>query len=276
MLMKNKAVSVAVIDMNNGVPNMGLKSILKSLSAYQETHRINLSYQVFDLRTKGEIPGTEFDIYISSGGPGSPFEGKGQLWEQLFFNLLDQIEEYNKAHSNKKHAFLICYSFQLACRKYNLGTVKERESNAFGIFPISLTEEGENDQIYAGLPNPFYAVDSRDWQVVNPNETNFEHLGAQVLAIEKARPHKDLERCMMSIRFSAEIIGTQFHPEADPEDLKTYLQKREKKEAIIDAQGEHKYNDMLAGLDNENKVPLTEQQILPNFLTAAIQSLQKD
>ena len=111
--------------------------ILKSLSAYQETHGINLSYQVFDLRRKDEIPGIEFDIYISSGGPGSPFEGKGQLWEQLFFNLLNQIEDYNKTHSNKKHVFLICYSFQLACRKYDLGLVKERESNAFGIFPIS-------------------------------------------------------------------------------------------------------------------------------------------
>lgn len=274
--MKDNEVRVAIIDMNNGAPNLGLKSIIKSVASYQGAKAVNISYQVFDLRLKNEIPGLTFDIYISSGGPGSPFEGSGQDWEQLFFHLLDDIEYYNKANEIKKHVFLICYSFQLACRKYNLGTVKERESNAFGIFPISLSPEGEKDEVYAGLPNPFYAVDSRDWQVVNPNEANFEQMGAQLLAIEKPRTHKDLERCMMSIRFSEEMIGTQFHPEADPEDLKTYLLKEEKKEAIIDAQGEGKYNDMLDGLDNENKVRLTEQQILPNFLTAAIQSLQPD
>jgi GMP synthase-like glutamine amidotransferase len=272
--MKKKEVKVAVIDMNNGAPNLGLKSIIKSLSAYQSAHSVELLYEVFDLRLKNEIPGLTFDIYISSGGPGSPFEGEGQQWEKLFFDLLDSVECCNKLNESKKHVFLICYSFQLACRKYNLGTVKKRESNAFGIFPISLCPEGEKDKVYAGLPNPFYAVDSRDWQVVNPNEAIFEEMGAALLAIEKPRSQKDLARCMMSIRFSEQMIGTQFHPEADPEDLKTYLLKEEKKEAIIDAQGEGKYNDMLDGLDNKNKVRLTEQQLLPNFLTAAIQSFK--
>src|SRR5690606_2323055 len=96
------------------------------------------------------------------------------------------------------------------------GHVTERKSNAFGIFPINLTEAGEQEPYFKGLKDPFYSVDSRDWQVIEPDEATFEQFGAKILALEKERPNVDLERCIMAIRFSDEIIGTQFHPEADP------------------------------------------------------------
>lgn len=270
-----KEIKVAVIDMNNGFPNQGLRGILNIVSAYQEDHALNLSIQVFDLRVKNEIPGADFDIYISSGGPGSPYEGEGQEWENSFFNLLDDLEAYNQTHEDKKYAFLICHSFQMACRKYGLGLVTERKSNAFGIFPVTLTEQGENDIIYAGLTNPFYAIDSRDWQVVDAEDETFNATGAEVLALEKERPHVDLERCIMSIRFSKEFVGTQFHPEADPEGMRLYLLEEEKKNTIIAAHGEEKYLDMLESLDNPDRILLTQKTILPNFLTEAIQSLKE-
>ncbi|RAJ27082.1 type 1 glutamine amidotransferase [Pedobacter cryoconitis] len=270
-----KEIKVAVIDMNNGFPNQGLRGILNIVSTYKEDHALNLSIQVFDLRVKDEIPGTEFDIYISSGGPGSPYEGEGQEWESSFFKLLDDLEAYNQSHEDKKYAFLICHSFQMACRKYNLGLVTERKSNAFGIFPVTLTEQGENDIIYAGLTNPFYAIDSRDWQVVDAEDETFNKTGAEVLALEKERPHVDLERCVMSIRFSKEFVGTQFHPEADPEGMRLYLLEEEKKNTIIAAHGEEKYLDMLESLDNPDRILLTQKTILPNFLTEAIQSLKE-
>jgi hypothetical protein len=47
-----------------------------------------------------------------------------------------------------------------------LGNVTERRSNAFGIFPITLTEDGEKDEIFDGITNPFFSVDSRNWQVI--------------------------------------------------------------------------------------------------------------
>ena len=270
-----KEIKVAVIDMNNGFPNQGLRGILNIVNSYKEEHELELSIQVFDLRVKDEIPGTEFDIYISSGGPGSPYEGEGQEWENSFFNLLDDLETYNQTHEDKKYAFLICHSFQMACRKYGLGMVTERKSNAFGIFPVTLTSHGENDIIYAGLINPFYAIDSRDWQVVDAEDETFSETGAAVLALEKERPHVDLERCIMSIRFSKEFVGTQFHPEADPEGMRLYLLEEEKKNTIIAAHGEEKYLDMLESLDNPDRILLTQKTILPNFLTEAIQSLKE-
>ena len=274
--MNKKDLKVAVIDMNNGAPNQGMRGIQEMLLRFGKENEINLSFDLYDLRQDGEIPGLEYDAYISSGGPGSPLESEGEKWENDFYNLLDQIEAFNKgSETEKKYAFLICHSFQLACRKYKLGTVTERRSNAFGIFPITLTEEGEQDEIFDGITNPFFSVDSRDWQVIEPDFEAFEKKGAKLLAIEKERKHVDLERCMMSIRFSNEIIGTQFHPEADPVGMKMYLLQEEKKEAIIGMHGEQKYLDMLNSLDDPARIVLTQSVILPNFLYKAVGKLQE-
>ena len=48
----------------------------------------------------------------------------------------------------------------------------------------------------------------------------------------------------MAIRFTNQIIGTQFHPEADPIGMKMYLLQEDKKTAIIKNHGEDKYLDM--------------------------------
>lgn len=271
---EQKNIKVAVIDMNNGFPNQGMRGIQELLQTYRDNKAQNLTFDLFDLRQKGEIPDLSYDIFISSGGPGSPFDGEGEKWEHDFFFLLDEIEGFNNTNKHKKHVFLICHSFQLACRKYGLGTVTQRKSNAFGIFPISLTTNGEEETVFNGLPDPFYSVDSRDWQVIQPDEADFEIKGAKILAIEKERPHVALERCLMAIRFSEQIIGTQFHPEADPIGMKMYLLLEEKKTAIIKNHGEDKYLDMLNSLDDPNRITLTQSVILPNFLTEAINALQ--
>lgn len=263
-------IKVAIIDMNNGSPNQGMRGIQEILNRYRLSHQLNLTFDIFDLRQKGELPDLNYHIYISSGGPGSPFDGEGLEWENSFFSLLDKIETFNLQNKDKKHVFLICHSFQLACRKYGLGKVVQRKSNAFGIFPITLTDMGQEESVFVGLHNPFFSVDSRDWQVVQPDPTVFERKGAKLLAIEKERPHVDLERCMMAIRFSPYIIGTQFHPEADPVGMKMYLLLAEKKELIIKNHGEEKYYDMLNSLENPDRIMLTQSIILPNFLNEAI------
>ena len=272
---ERKKVRVAVIDMNNGAPNQGMRGIQEILRRYTLETGLDLSYDIFDLRYKGEIPSIEYDIFISSGGPGDPHEGEGEQWDNDFCDLLDQIEHYNKEHLDKKYAFLICHSFQLACRKYRIGRVVRRKSTSFGIFPVVLTNEGESDQIFEGLPNPFYAVDNRNWQVISPEDNQGTRKMAAVLAIEKERPHVNLERCLMAIRFSNEVIGTQFHPEADPEGMKMHLMATEKRKAIIDNHGEQKYNDMLVSLDDPQRIKLTQKVILPNFLNQANNSLQE-
>ncbi len=266
----SKHIKVAVIDMNNGVPNQGMRGILEILHRYRVYNQLQLEVDVFDIRQRGEIPDLSYNIYISSGGPGSPFDGEGTKWENDFFELLTNIDEYNLNNDEKKHVFLICHSYQLACRKYDIADVTLRKSTAFGIFPMTLSTDGKNEPLFKGLRNPFFAVDSRNWQVVNPKLDTLDKMGAKILAIEKNRPHVTLERCVMAIRFSPYVIGTQFHPEADAIGMKLHFSYQEKKQTIISLHGEAKYNVMIDSLENPNRIMLTQSVILPNFLTNAI------
>jgi GMP synthase-like glutamine amidotransferase len=274
--MSRKQMRVAIIDMNNGAANQGMRGIREILSLYQQEHDVDFTTDIFDLRQKEEIPGLDYNIYFSTGGPGSPFDGATERWEKLFFDFLDQIKQHNlKEEQDRKYLFLICHSFQLACVKFGLGNVTQRKSNAFGIFPINLTEEGEKDSIFEDLTNPFFSVDSRDWQVIEPDLMAFDAFGAKILALEKERENVALERCLMAIRFTKEIIGTQFHPEADPVGMKMYLLTDEKKESIIKNHGQDKYDDMLESLDCPARIRFTQRIILPNFLNEAIHSQQE-
>ncbi len=271
------SLKIAILDLYDGHPNQGMRCIQDIIITFSQTHHTAITYQIFKVRDQNELPDTSFDVYISSGGPGSPVDSEGTEWENNFFKLMDDLEAINNdpAASDKKYVFFICHSFQLMCRKYKLGNVTKRNSTSFGIFPIHKTTEGQFEEIFSGLEDPFYTVDSRDWQVIQPNEENFEAMGAKILAIEKERPHVDLERCIMSIRFSEYFFGTQFHPEADPIGMKEHLQNEEKKKIVIEAHGEEKYYEMMHFLEHPEKLERTQSQILPAFLHQAINALQE-
>src|ERR1700761_6781322 len=210
-----RPIKVAVLDLYDGVPNEGMRGFEEILQRYKAKTDPDLTWQVFDVRKKEELPGTEFDIYISSGGPGSPLT-EDESWDKKYFQLIDKLEDHNLSnHPQKKYGFFVCHSFQLLCRKYKLGDINTRRAPSFGILPVHLTKPGKNDPVYKGLTDSFYAVDSRSWQVINPNEKRFIDLGMQLLAVEKERPHSDLPQAMMAIRFSEYFTATQFHPEAD-------------------------------------------------------------
>ena len=125
----------------------------------------------------------------------------------------------------------------------------------------------EKDEILKNLQNSFYIVDSRDWQVIQPNMNTFYSTGAEVLALEKERPHVPFEQALMTIRFSDEIYGTQFHPEADGLGMRHYLLTDEEKKAQVIANfGAEKYHEMIDKLDDEDKIILTHKEIIPNFM----------
>jgi len=152
--------------------------------------------------------------------------------------------------------------------------VTKRVSTAFGVFPVHILPEGESEPVFEGLPNPFYAVDSRDYQVIQPNEAKLAAQGGQVLAIEKDRPHVPYERAVMAVRFKEHFVGTQFHPEADAAGMSMYLQRDDKKKTVIDNHGEHKWRSMIEQLNDPDKIMLTYQHILPNFLNMAIGEME--
>jgi imidazoleglycerol phosphate synthase glutamine amidotransferase subunit HisH len=136
-----------------------------------------------------------------------------------------------------------------------------------------MTHEGRNEVVFAGMKDPFYAVDSRDYQVIEPNHNRMHELGAKILAIEKDRPHTDYERAIMAIRFNDYFIGTQFHPEADALGMTVHLHTEERKSTVIKNYGEEKWRSMIEHLNDPDKILWTYSHIIPNFLNIAIEEL---
>jgi GMP synthase-like glutamine amidotransferase len=268
---------IAILDLYEGHANEGMRCITEILQQIKETHQNPIDWKIFDVRQKLELPDTGFDLYISSGGPGSPTESEGSTWDNLYFEWLQSIMEWNQNALNfrKKYVFFICHSYQLACRFFKIGHVTKRKSTAFGVFPIHMMEHGSAEPVFEGLHDPFYGVDSRDYQVIQPNHEVIETMGAQMLCLEKERPHVELERAIMAIRFNPYMIGTQFHPEADPEGMSRYLLRDEKKEIVIQQHGAEKWSSMIEQLNDPEKIKMTYSHILPNFIQQSIASLQQ-
>ena len=272
-----KSIRIAILDLYDGHANEGMRCILDILQQSKDLHQIPLEWKIFDVRQKLEIPDSSFDLYISSGGPGSPTESEGSTWDTLYFEWLQSIVVWNNNVLNlrKKFIFFICHSYQLACRFFRIGQVTKRRSTAFGVFPVHMLENAASEPIFSGLNDPFYGVDSRDYQVIQPDIAAIHAIGAQMLCLEKERPHVELERAIMAIRFNPYMIGTQFHPEADPEGMSRHLLKKEKKSIVIQQHGEEKWASMIEQLNDPEKIKMTYSHILPNFILQSIAALQQ-
>ena len=268
---------IAVLDLNNGLPNQGMRCINEILNQWSEANQYNIQVTEFNVRQKLELPDLSYDIYISSGGPGSPLETEGMEWDNRFVDWIQSVEDYNSNEDAfpKKHVFFICHSFQLACRYFNFATVCRRNKTSFGVFPVHMLPSSLDEPVFEGLTDPFYAVDSRDFQVIQPDESRLTELGGTALAIEKERPHvAHYERAVMAVRFNPYFIGTQFHPEADAQGMSMYLQRDDKKQTVIKEHGEDKWKSMIEQLSDPDKIMFTHNHILPNFLNMAVEQME--
>lgn len=268
-------LNIAILDLYDGQPNQGMRGLHDIIAQLEHDKNIHIQTQVFDVRQKQEVPNLEFDLYISSGGPGDPMESEGEPWDNKYFEWLDTLHKYNQSANTfqKRPAFFICHSFQLACRYFKIGSLTKRKSNSFGVFPIHMLEDGEREPVFDGLNNPFYAVDSRDYQVVEPDYERIQQLGSKILAIEKERPHVPLQRAMMAVRFTDHFIGTQFHPEADPVGMLKHLYAPDKKESVIKNHSLEKWESMVQQLNDPDKILMTYSHVLPNFLHLALTNI---
>ncbi len=258
-------IKIALLDMNNNHANQGMRNITEISEAFKRENG-EVDIQTFDVRYKNEVPTVEdFDVFISSGGPGNPHP-EGYAWEPKFYNFLDELFDFNQKNDRKKFAFLICHSFQIASIHWKMGNISKRKSYSFGVLPIHKNAAATQDFLFKNLPDPFYAVDSRAYQFIEPNESRFAEMGAEILALEKMRPNINLERAVMAVRFSPEIYGTQFHPEANPKGMMENLKDEKNKAAMIENFGKEKYLETIDRIDDPDKINLTQKEILPRFL----------
>ncbi|MBK5278855.1 MAG: GMP synthase, partial [Bacteroidia bacterium] len=144
-LSSENQIKIAILDLYEGVPNEGMRGIRQLIEEYEADFHLPVIHEVFDVRLKTQVPDLSFDVYISSGGPGSPLDSEGSLWERKYFSLIESIKAHNQQHpEQKKHVLLICHSFQIFCRQYGFGLVSKRKSTSFGVMPIHKTFEGHH------------------------------------------------------------------------------------------------------------------------------------
>jgi len=272
--MQKQEIKITTIDLYNNEPNEGMRCIRDIVKEVSNIYDFPISYDVYETRYKDVIPSLDYDIYISSGGPGSPFEGEGTEWEKKYFDLLDKIWNYNQSNNDKKkYIFFICHSFQMMARFFQFGEVNKRFINSFGIMPFEKTELGKSDPILKDLTNPFYAADIRHWQVVNANYDKLNDLGASILSWEIPEEENKDNPAITAVRISNEIVGTQFHPEADPASMLYHFRQPERKDYVVKRYNEDKYFEMIEWLKDPNKIIKTRQTVLPGFLKNAIDEL---
>jgi len=268
------SVRVAILDLYEGQANQGMRCIRELLGEYGKKHNLHIQLDEFEVRQEKKVPDLSYDIYISSGGPGSPLDSEGSEWETVYFDWLGEVERFNTTSPSpiRKQILFICHSFQLVCRHYAIAHVTNRKSTAFGVFPVHMLEDAQTEPIFSGLQDPFYAVDSRSYQVISPDKERLAEMGGHVLAIEKERPHVPLERAIMAVRFNEYMVGTQFHPEADATGMSMYLQREDRKKTVVAEHGEEKWKSMIEQLDDPDKIRWTYSHIIPNFLDYALKS----
>jgi homoserine O-succinyltransferase len=269
--MNKKKITIALLDMYDGVPNQGMRCLIDIINRFSPL----VSFKIYDVRGKCELPEIDqYDIYISTGGPGNPLVGDG-TWDIKYYKFIDALSKWNIENPVKKHVLFICHSFQMACKHFGLAEITKRNDTSFGVMKMHKTIEGQTDPLFEGLNDPFYAIDSRDYQVVQPKLSVFKKKGAKIISLEKIRDHVQYERAIMAVRFTDYFVGTQFHPEADPISFVSHLRNKEAKEKIKSMKGEKKFKIMLEDLMDDDKIYRTNETLIPNFLRTAINDLMK-
>jgi homoserine O-succinyltransferase/O-acetyltransferase len=249
---------IAVLDLYNGSANMGMDCIKEILTEWGEKNKVQIEIAVFDVRVQDALPDAHFDLYISSGGPGSPIDTFEMTWDIAYCKWLDLMLAL------KKPVLLICHSFQLACRHFDIGQVGLRKSKQLGILPIHPTTA---HPIFNSLPDPFFSLESRLYQITAPNDQKIQAMGATIIALEKIRPQLPYERALMAVAFSDTMIGVQFHPEATQERLIHYFESAPIKTTVLEDFSEDKWNQIMLALQDDSKIEHTCTHFIPNFLT---------
>lgn len=260
---ETKTLKIAILNMYlETTENQGLRCIDEILT----TLPFPAEFDYFNVRYDYQLPGLDYDVYISTGGPGNPLENNLN-WTPDYFKLVDKIIDWNNTNKETpKYWFAICHSFQMLCSYLEVGTINKREYFSFGIVPLKKTKAGQTDELFDSFEDSFYAADHRYFQVVSPDLAKLDQLGASIIALDEYNPAKPAERSVMAVRFSNEMVGVQFHPEADVKGMYTILENEKTQADINRIYGNNKLNEINGLLRNPDTIDKMNKTLLPQFL----------
>lgn len=140
----------------------------------------------------------DFDFLIVLGGPQSPYTTQKEC---SYFNADAELEFIKKAVDSDKLVLGICLGAQLISNALGGKTIASPHKE-IGLFPISLTEEGKNDELFADFPK---TVLTGHWHGDMPGLTD----DSVIIAISEGCPRQ-------IVRFTPKAYGFQCHFEFTP------------------------------------------------------------
>ncbi len=271
-------LSLCLIDMNAGVPNEAVRCFRRILDAFvahvsKENPKLEVVQRHVQPRNLGESPPEAFDLFLSTGGPGSPLEGYDDPWCTAYRRFLDgTVNDALRRGPESRSVLLVCHSFEIAVEHFRFARLQKRATRKFGVMPVYPTEAGMRSPMLAPFGERFFAWEHREWEVVELDERRLEELGGELWARE-SRDGRSKGEGLLAFRVAPGLEGTQFHPEADREGALAWIERPEQIEACIAAYGELTYRRMRRSVDDPTRIARTFETLIPGWLTRRFNEL---
>lgn len=272
---RSTSLRVCLVDMNNGVANQATRCFRRIVDAFGKRVReanpsLELLFKHVQPRNLGELPTHDDDLVLSSGGPGSPFDGYEEPWCTGYRRYLDWTIDRNLSHiAEAPKTFVVCHSFELAVVHFRVADMRKRDALKFGLMPAYMTRDGERADFLAPFGYRLFCWEHRNWEAIGLDEPALAALGGSVLARETHDSHdseKHKGEAVLGLHFAPGIDGTQFHPEADKPGVMNWIERPEHKVAVQDAYGEVLYDCMVKSLANPERLAKTFALLIPGWL----------
>jgi GMP synthase-like glutamine amidotransferase len=262
---------VCLVDMNNGHVNQAMRCLRGIVyNFFEHVRRSNPSLpcvlgEVSPRDTGNAVP-RDYDLYISTGGPGSPYDGDGMPWVTDYSEFLDVVADSAIRGGAKQRAiFAICYSFEMVVRHFRIAAVVPRTERKFGVMPVYTTPEGQAHPLLRPFGDRLFAFEHRSWEAVDLDERKLSALGGELLARE-SRDGMSKGRAILGLDVTAGIEAVQFHPEADRPGVMNWVSRPEQAAAFKACYGEVTYQAMLRTLDDPRRLARTYALVIPGWM----------
>jgi GMP synthase-like glutamine amidotransferase len=273
---------VCLVDMNDGHENQAmrcLRAIVNRFHSHAQVWNPGLELQLVHVspRDKGEAPPRDCDLYLSSGGPGSPYEGDGQKWAEDYNHFLDDIVADNVGRGPRARAlFGVCYSYEMIVRHFRVAEMAPRAARKFGVMPVYTTASGREHPLLAEFGERLFAFEHRNWEAIGLDASQLEKLGGRVLALESREGQDDKGRALLGLDVAPGIESVQFHPEADRSGVVAWVNRPDQAAAFREAYGDETYERMLKTLDDPMRLARTFAVLIPGWMARKFNGMAPD
>ena len=190
--MTTPKLKICYVDMCNGVANQAgrcFRRLVDGLMAQARAKNpgLELDFVHVEPRNKGELPDRSADLFLSSGGPGSPYDGYEDPWCTGYRAFLDHVVEQNRSSPDTGPQVLaVCHSYELATIHFQVAKISQRPAGRrFGVMPIYVTREGLGHTLFKPFGDRLFAWEHRFWEAVDLDDKRLANLGGRLLARER-------------------------------------------------------------------------------------------